>query len=109
MRNAFNIAVVRATSLEAGDLIAHQVTRDSLISGKISAVVYFASDLTRDQCLYMEKHDLRIPEEHPYACEESSLLVFGDFAGSGKYAEALTNGHMYLNTNSMVAVFMTDN
>lgn len=85
-------------SLEPGDLFALRAVSDSIVSGKVTAIVHYRYQLTSEQLQYMRDHGLTIPEgEYEAVAGIGSCLVFGE----------LTNhpNHIYLDYDVNVAVF----
>lgn len=102
--NSITICPVR--SLEVGDLIAKEFFR-TVVSGRITGVVYAAYQLTPEQRQYMMDHNLDIPEDEYAPLGGSAYtLLFGEFSGSGRNANQ--PNHMYVSLESNVALFPTN-
>lgn len=100
-----SITVCPVRSLEVGDLIAKEFV-STIVSGKITALVYAPYQLTDEQREYMKARDLIIPDnEYAAIAGHGSVLIFGDFRGYGMNEDQ--PNHMYVGMDVNVAVFPT--
>lgn len=96
------VTIAPASHLEVGDVFAMQFIT-GVISGKVTGSVYCRYQLTEEQAEYVKEHNLRIPEDRSGILDlDNSLLIFGDFKDT---TDQITGNHLYVDTNTIVAIF----